>query len=393
MYDFIIVGGGIVGLSTAWQLKKQKPSARILLLEKEAEVGLHQTGRNAGVIHAGIYYQPGSLKADFCHRGVEATMQFCRDHGIGYQQCGKLLVATNADELARMHVLFERCQINDRTTSLLSKKELRAREPAIAGEAAIFSPRTGIVDYGLVCRAMAEQFRLAGGELRLGSNVTRIDEDDDRLRVSTSDDSYNGQFLIACSGLMADRTAQLMDIDIDFQLIPFRGEFYRIHADLAARLNHLVYPIPDPTLPFLGVHLTRRINGEFIVGPNAVLSLKREGYDRFSFSAKDAIAMAGFPGFWTVIRKNIRPGLRELSESWFKSRYVHQVRKYLPNIQASDLTPFPAGIRAQAVTREGKIIEDFLFVRSDRSLHVCSAPSPAATSAIPIGEYICAQLN
>lgn len=392
LYDFIVVGGGIVGISTAWQLKKREPSARILLLEKESQVALHQTGRNAGVIHAGIYYEPGSLKADFCHRGVEATMQFCREHDVPFQQCGKLLVATNDTELDRMELLFERCQQNDDTTTLLSKSQLRVQEPTIAGRGAILSPRTGIVDYGMIAKSMAEQFVHCGGELRLGARVDRIDEHDGHVSVFTGDDSFNGKFLIACSGLMADRTARLMNIDVDFQLIPFRGEFHRIRADLAAGLNHLVYPIPDPTLPFLGVHLTRRINGDVIVGPNAVLSLKREGYGPFAFSAKDTMEMIAFPGFWKVIRQNIRPGLRELSESWFKSRYVHQVKKYLPHIKASDLTPFPAGIRAQPVTRDGKIIEDFLFARSDRSLHVCSAPSPAATSAIPIGKYICDQL-
>jgi L-2-hydroxyglutarate oxidase len=332
------------------------------------------------------------MKAKFCHRGVEATMQFCREHNVPYQQCGKLLVATDAAEIERMESLFERCQKNDDTTTLLSQSQLRAQEPTIAGLGAIFSPRTGIVDYALVTKSMSEQFVRSGGELRFGADVDRIDEHDDHVLVSSGDDTFKGKFLIACSGLMADRTARLMNIDIDFQLIPFRGEFYRIHADLASGLNHLVYPIPDPVLPFLGVHLTRRINGDVIVGPNAVLSLKREGYGRFAFSAKDTMEMIAFPGFWKVIGQNIRPGLRELSESWFKSRYVHQIRKYLPHIQASDLSPFPAGIRAQPVTRDGKIIEDFLFARSDRSLHVCSAPSPAATSAIPIGEYICDQL-
>jgi L-2-hydroxyglutarate oxidase len=393
MYDFIIVGGGIVGMSTAMQIKTREPSARILVLEKERQVGLHQTGRNAGVIHAGIYYEPGSMKAKFCHRGVEATMQFCRENDVPYEQCGKLLVATDASEVARMELLFERCQQNDETTTMLSKSQLRSQEPTIAGEGAIFSPRTGIVDFGLVCKAMAEQFVHAGGELQLGANVIRVDENDNRVSVSTGDQSFDGKFLIACSGLMADRMARLLDIDIDFQLVPFRGEFHRISADLASGLNHLVYPIPDPTLPFLGVHLTRRINGDVIVGPNAVLSLKREGYGRFAFSAEDTLAMVTFPGFWKVIRQNLRPGLRELSESWFKSKYVHQVKKYLPHIQAADLAPFPAGIRAQPVSRDGKIIEDFLFARSARSLHVCSAPSPAATSAIPIGEYICDKLQ
>jgi len=389
MYDFIIVGGGIVGMSTAWQLKKQRPRARILVLEKESDVGKHQTGRNAGVIHAGIYYQPGSLKASFCHRGVEATMQFCRARDIPYQQCGKLLVATNEIELARMESLFQRCQQNDPTTSMLGKAQLRSQEPTIRGEAAIFSPRTGIVDFRLVCKAMARQFVDDGGKLRPGSEVTGINEQESHVTVTANGDTYDGKFLIACSGLMADRTARMQGIDIDFELIPFRGEFYRIDPELAAGLNHLVYPIPDPALPFLGVHLTRRINGDVIVGPNAVLSLKREGYGKFEISREDLLAMVTFPGFWKVLRQNLRPGLRELAESWFKTAYIHRVQKYLPAIKTSDLHPFPPGIRAQPVTRDGNIIDDFLFAKSARSLHVCNAPSPAATSAIPIGEHIC----
>lgn len=389
LYDYIIVGGGIVGMSTAWQLKQRQPAASVLVLEKESGLGLHQTGRNAGVIHAGIYYEPGSLKANFCHRGAEATMQFCREINVPYKQCGKLLVATNEPEIERMHRLFERCQTNDPTTELISKSQLRSREPKITGEGAIFSPRTGIVDFRRVCEAMAERFKADGGEVRLGAHVTDMEEKSKRVDVVTPQETYRCKFLIACSGLMADRTATLLDIDIDFQLIPFRGEFHRLRAGLASGLNHLIYPIPDPALPFLGVHLTRRINGDVIVGPNAVLSLKREGYGKFEFSAKDMLAMASFPGFWKVIRRNLKTGVRELSESWFKSAYVHQIQKYLPHIKASDLDDFPPGIRAQPVTRDGTIIDDFLFAQSERSLHVCNAPSPAATSAIPIGEHIC----
>jgi len=389
VYDYIIVGGGIVGMSTAWQLKQRQPNARILVLEKEAELGLHQTGRNAGVIHAGIYYEPGSLKADFCHRGVEATMQFCRDTDVPYEQCGKLLVATNDSELERMQKLFERCQINDNSTQLVSKVQLRKREPAIAGQGAIFSPRTGIVDFRVVCEAMAERFSGDGGEIRLGANVTHIDESSNNVNVTTTDGKFVCHYLIACSGLMADRTAALLDIDIDFQLIPFRGEFHQLRPELAAGLKHLIYPIPDPTLPFLGVHLTRRINGDVIVGPNAVLSLKREGYGKFQFDVKDVRAMGTFPGFWKLIGRNLKAGSRELYESCFKSAYVRQVQKYLPHITASDLGPFPAGIRAQPVMRDGTIIDDFLFANTERTLHVCNAPSPAATSAIPIGQHIC----
>jgi L-2-hydroxyglutarate oxidase len=392
-YDYIIVGGGIVGMSTAWQLGRSKPTARILVLEKEDSVGSHQTSRNSGVIHAGIYYQPGSMKADFCHRGVEATMQFCRDFDVPYLQCGKLLVATNNDELERMDTLFDRCQINDSTTTLLSRSQLKQREPIINGEGAIFAPRTGIVDYRLVCNAMAEQFVSNGGDLRLQAELTKIEEHPSHVVVSVGSESFDCDFLIACCGLMADRIASLASLDTEFQVIPFRGEFYKISAELVAGLNHLVYPIPNPSLPFLGVHLTRRINGDVIVGPNALLSLKREGYGKFEISAKDMIAMASFPGFWKVIGQNLGTGMREITESWFKSVYIRQIRKFLPQIKTSDLQPFPPGIRAQAVMRDGTIFDDFLFAKSARTLHVCNAPSPAATSAIPIGQHICEQVS
>ena len=391
LYDYIIIGGGIVGMSTAMQLKQRRPAARILLLEKEADVGAHQTGRNAGVIHAGIYYQPGSLKADFCHRGANATMQFCEEQGIPYKQCGKLLVASDQAELERMEALFVRCQQNDPATELISKARLREMEPDVLGEGAIYSPRTGIVDFRIVCKAMMECFIAAGGEVRLEAEVTKIEERSSDLLVTAGGELFECRFLIACSGLFADRIAALVDLDIDFKLIPFRGEFYKISEDLARGIQHLIYPIPDPMLPFLGVHLTRRINGDVIVGPNAVLSFERDGYGKLAFNSRDVIDMLQFPGFWKLIRKHLRTGLRELSESWFKSAYIHQIQKYLPDISTADLMPFPAGIRAQPVTRSGEIVDDFIFASSARSLHVCNAPSPAATSAIPIGAHVCEQ--
>ena len=388
VYDYIIIGGGIVGLSTAWQLQQHQAQARILVLEKEREVGTHQTGRNAGVIHAGIYYEPGSLQAAFCHRGVEATMAFCRQQNIPHQQCGKLLVATNDAELARMETLFERCQQNDPTTRLLDAAELRGQEPLVTGKGAIFSPRTGIVDYREICAAMAKLFRADGGQLHCGERVSGIEEQDAHVTVRTEAERYECRFLIACSGLMGDRLARMQGIDIDFKLIPFKGEFYRIDPKLASGINHLVYPIPDPALPFLGVHLTRRINGDVIVGPNAVLTLDREGYDKHAFNFNDASEMLCYPGFRKLISKNMGAGLSELTTSLFKFAYVRHVRKYLPAITAADLQAYPPGIRAQPVTRDGNMISDFLFAGSPRSLHVCNAPSPAATAAIPIGEHI-----
>jgi L-2-hydroxyglutarate oxidase len=272
---------------------------------------------------------------------------------------------------------------------LVDTPQLRSLEPNISGEGAIYSPRTGIVDFRLVCEAMAERFKDLGGEIHMDTRVVDIEESQDRIVVHTGYKKYEGKYLIACSGLMADRMAALLDIDVEFELIPFRGEFYRLSTSDTGIINHLIYPIPNPDLPFLGVHLTRRISGEIVIGPNAVLSLKREGYGKFEFCAKDVIAMVTFPGFWKVIASNFSTGCRELTESWVKPLYIRQVRKYLPGIQCADLVPYPAGVRAQPVTRDGMILDDFLFASSARSLHVCNAPSPAATSAIPIGEYIC----
>ncbi len=374
------------------QLKQREPAARILVLEKESKAGLHQTGRNAGVIHAGIYYRPESLKADFCQRGAVATMRFCEEHNIPYKQCGKLLVATDQIEVERMEQLFDRCQQNDRATELIRKPQLQAMEPNILGESAIYSPNTGIVDYRLVCEAMMSVFVKDGGEVQLGACVTDIQEHEEYVAVTANNEIYESRFLVACSGLFADRIAALGGLDTDFQLIPFRGEFYSIRPELAAGIRHLIYPIPDPALPFLGVHLTRRIDGQVIVGPNAVLSLQRDGYGKLSISPRDVAEMIRFPGFWKVIRQHFSLGLHEMQESWFKSIYIRRIQKYLPNISSTDLMPFPAGIRAQPVTRDGKIIDDFVFAKSRRSLHVCNAPSPAATSAIPIGEHICEQL-
>lgn len=390
MYDYLIIGGGIVGLSTAWQLQHRKPECSILLLEKENEFALHQTGRNSGVIHAGIYYKPGSLKAKFCKQGVVATMDFCRQNSIPVEQCGKLIVATNAAEQARLLALFERAQQNDMDVELIDAAELQRREPNIRGTGAIFLRTTGIADYPAITRTMARRFKESGGETRLNSEVTGIQEANDRVTVELKDgSSIDGKYLIACGGLMADRLARMQGLDIDFQIIPFRGEYYQLPESRNNIVNHLIYPVPNPELPFLGIHLTRMIDGSVTVGPNALQGWKREGYGRFNVSLKDIAAMASFPGFWRVMQRNFRSGLREIRNSVWKRGYLKQIQKYCPSIQLSELLPYRTGVRAMAVTRAGSLVDDFLFEESPRSLHVCSAPSPAATSAIPIGAHVC----
>ena len=387
-YDFIIVGGGIVGVSTALSLIKKHPSKKILLLEKEESFATHQTGHNSGVIHAGVYYEPGSLKAEFCREGLKETIKFCTAHKIPFNQCGKLLVATNDLELERMKKLFERCKANQIDVEILDQKKLNETEPNIVGIGAILVKSTGIVDYKLITKKMSEQFESLGGEFLLNTEVINLKEDKERIQVITSSETINSEYLICCAGLMADRVAKLLDIKIDFQIIPFRGEYYKLKDKHNSLVKHLIYPIPDPNLPFLGVHLTKMIDGSITVGPNAVLGFKREGYKRLNFSIRDSIQFLSFKGFHKVIKKNLKSGLYEMKNSIFKRGYLKEVQKYSPQINLKDLQPYPAGIRAQAVLEDGTLVHDFLFAESKRSIHVCNAPSPAATSAIPIGKYI-----
>ncbi|PTO88400.1 L-2-hydroxyglutarate oxidase [Vibrio splendidus] len=395
-YDYIIVGGGIVGVSTAWQLQQAYPDKSILLVEKERGFAQHQTGHNSGVIHAGVYYAPGSLKADFCKRGVERTIAFCSQHDIPVENCGKLLVATNEQEVERMNALYQRCHDNDIDVDLLDQAQLKLAEPNITGLGAIYVKTTSIVDYKKVTEVMAQEFVEAGGKLSLGTEVIMADEQEDEVQLTCKVDGQtlqlNSRFLITCSGLMADRMTSMLGIETDFQIVPYRGEYYQLDAKHNQVVNHLIYPIPDPELPFLGVHLTRMIDGSVTVGPNAVQGWKREGYGRLNFSFKDTWQMLSFAGFWKVTANNLKTGLVEFKNSWWKPGYLKLVNKYCPSITVSDFKPYPAGIRAQAVLKDGTLVHDFLFAESPRSLHVCNAPSPAATSAMPIGEYICGKV-
>jgi len=388
MYDYIIIGGGIVGTSTALSLITEQPDKKILLLEKERSFAAHQTGHNSGVIHAGVYYQPGSLKAQFCKEGLKATIDFCTEHNIPFEQCGKLLVATTDIELNRMSALFERCQQNGIEAKSLNKQQLKQIEPNITGLGAILVKSTGIVNYKLITQKMAEQFESLGGEYLLDSQITNLKEDSNSVEVITKQEVFKTKYLVSCAGLMADRIVKLLNIPTDFQIIPFRGEYFQLPKQCNQLVKHLIYPIPDPELPFLGVHLTRMIDGSITVGPNAVLGFKREGYNRINFSFRDTIQMLTFEGFYRVIRKNWKSGISEMLNSIFKAGYLRQVQKYCPSIKLKDLDHYPAGIRAQAVLKDGTLVHDFLFAQSKRSIHVCNAPSPAATSAIPIGKYI-----
>jgi L-2-hydroxyglutarate oxidase len=386
--DFVIIGGGIVGISTAWQLVQQYPDAAVMLIEKETAPARHQTGHNSGVIHAGVYYTPGSLKADFCKRGAAVTYAFCHEHGLPVEQCGKLLVATDEVEYERMAALEKRCQLNGIEIHRWSGADLTKHEPHINGMGALLVPATGITDYPRIASKMAALFVEKGGQVELGRPVTALEERGGHINVRVGGKRLQARHLVVCGGLMADRLAMMMGIDIDFRIIPFRGEYYQLRPRYNNIVRHLIYPIPDPDLPFLGVHLTRMIGGSVTVGPNAVLGWKREGYGRMNINLRDVLEMMSYRGFWKVMQANIATGLGETRDSLFKQGYLKRVQRYCPRLHIDDLLFYPAGIRAQAVKHDGSLVHDFLFAETQRSLHVCNAPSPAATSAIPIGAYL-----
>lgn len=389
--DFLIIGGGIVGLSTAMHVLERFQGADVLVVEKEADLATHQTGRNSGVIHAGVYYEPGSLKARFCKDGLEQTVRFCRDRGVPYEQCGKLIVATNDLELGRMDALFQRCLKNGLDVERLDAAELRKREPRISGCGAIYVTATGIVNYSRVAAAMADVVSERGGGVLKRKEVKHIEEDRDGVTVLLDKGQLRAKYVIACAGLMADRLANMCGLDVEFRIIPFRGEYFRLPDDKNDIIKHLVYPVPDPALPFLGVHLTRMIGGGVTVGPNAVLSFKREGYGKFPISARDVGEMITYRGFWNTLRKHARSAASELVNSLSRRHYLGQCRKYCRELTLSDLLPHPAGVRAQAVLPDGTLVHDFLIRSTKRTMHVCNAPSPAATAAIPIGRYVAEQ--
>lgn len=392
-YDVIIIGGGIIGTCVAWQLKQRFPGKHILLLEKENQLATHQTGRNSGVIHAGVYYEPDSLKARFCREGNAATIAFCKAHRIPYEVCGKLLVATSASEQSRMLRLYERAQINSMDPQWLNARQLKRKEPQVNGVGAFLVRSTGIVDYGQVTNKMAEIFASMGGEVKFGAGVLDLTENDDELQIDTATGRLRGRYLVACAGLMADRVVDMIGIKRHFQIIPFRGEYYQLPEEKNQLIKHLIYPIPDPSLPFLGIHLTRMVSGAVTVGPNAVLALKREGYVKTAIDLRDLVEMARWRGFWHVLRKNALSGLLEYKNSLLKRGYLTEVNKYCPQLKITDLRPYPAGVRAQAVARDGTLIHDFLLAETKRSVHVCNAPSPAATSSIPIATHIIDRLQ
>lgn len=396
VHDFCVIGGGIVGLATALTLLQRRPGASVVVVEKEADVAAHQTGHNSGVIHAGIYYQPGSRKAVFCKEGAAWTRRFCDEHGIAYRNTGKLIVATDDLEVERMEALHARALVNELDVELIDAAELTRREPSITGRGAIFLRSTGIVDYRQVCRTMADEVADQGGTVRLGCRVVGITERSSRVEVDVQHGDARERILagqlVVCGGIQADRLAELAGLEPDFRMVPFRGEYYRLRPELNTIVNTLIYPVPDPSLPFLGVHLTPMMDGGVTVGPNAVLGFAREGYPKLSVNAADVRDMLGFSGFWKLARTQLRTGIAEQWDSLYRPGYLKRVQKYCPQLKASDFRPEEAGIRAQAVRADGTMIEDFHFLTTDRMLHVANAPSPAATSAMPIARHLADQV-
>jgi L-2-hydroxyglutarate oxidase len=390
-YEVVVVGGGIVGAATAWELTS-RGYGPVLVLEKENSVARHQTSHNSGVIHSGIYYQPGSFKAVMCREGAAATKDFAASHGIPVRNCGKLLVATNPRELERLSALEERAKVNSIDAETIDAAELCRREPHITGLGALFIRETAVTDFVAITAKLTQLVTEAGGELRTGVTVTGIEETTDAVTLTTNQGPVTARQVVFCAGLQSDRMARLSGLATDVRIVPFRGEYYDVVPQKADLVNTLIYPVPDPALPFLGVHLTLTVNGGLNVGPNAVLGLAREGYRKGSFNWGDVRDMATFAGMWRVARANVRVGGRELRNSLWKRGYLKECRKYCPELTLDDLTPREAGIRAQAVMRDGSFVHDFLVRRTDRTLHVLNAPSPAATSALPIAQHVASML-
>ena len=388
MYNFTIIGGGIVGLSTALSLCYDHPSSRIAVLEKEYNWAHHQTGNNSGVIHSGIYYKPGSLKAKLCREGQNSLVQFCRDHGISHEICGKLIIATEHEELILLDNLYHRGIENGLKVSMLTSHQVNEIEPHVRCLAGIQVFSTGIVDYKQVCQRYVDLIRIKGGELYLNTKVERIIERNNIQVIETDNGEFETQVIINCAGLQSDRVAKLAHVDTKAKIIPFRGEYYELKPEKRHLVKHLIYPVPNPRFPFLGVHFTRMIDGHVHAGPNAVLSLKREGYQKTDFDLKDFIEVMTYPAFWKLVAKHGNEGIQEMIRSFSKASFVRSLQRLIPEVQADDLIPAQAGVRAQALMNDGTLVDDFLIIKQPHSVHVCNAPSPAATASIEIGKAI-----
>ena len=394
-YDLTIIGGGILGLATALKITAAHPRLRLLLLEKEAELARHQTGNNSGVIHSGLYYRPGSLKARTCVTGRKELMKFCDDNSVPYEICGKVVVALGQEELPRLDELRRRGEANGlRGLEIIDTERLKELEPHATGIKGLYVPETGIIDYKKVAAAYAGKIRDAGGDIRLSQRVVGILDRPDEIVLQTSGGDYRSKYLINCCGLQSDLIAKMtggadQDGEPEHRIIPFRGEYYKIAPERQFLVKNLIYPVPDPTFPFLGVHFTRMAKGGVEAGPNAVLAYAREGYRHTNINVKDLWQTVSFRGFWAMTGKYWQTGFGELYRSLSKAAFVRALQKLLPEIRESDLVPGGAGVRAQAVSASGALIDDFVIQQSRNAIHVLNAPSPGATASLAIGQQIC----
>lgn len=393
-YDLIVIGAGIVGLATAWALSRRYPHKKIAVLEKEHAVASHQTGHNSGVVHSGTYYAPGSLKATLTRRGVQLLRDFCTEHGVKYQECGKVIVATNDDEVARLRRLYERGTANSVPgIRLIDAAELTELEPNANGVEAIHSPSTAIVDFVGVCKALVTVLEQRGVDVHTGRQVLEIERRSGRVHVRGEAFQHSADFLVNCAGLHSDRVAGLGGTEPTVRIIPFRGEYYMLRPESRHLVRGLIYPVPNPDMPFLGVHFTKMVNGEVEAGPNAVLALAREAYRGTTMNLNDLVQIAGYGGFWRLARKYWNVGAFEVYRSLSKSQFVRSLRRLVPAVRAEDLVKGSVGVRAQAVDSEGNLVDDFVVQAEHLILNVLNAPSPAATASLAIGEHIADLVN
>lgn len=393
MYDYIIIGGGIVGLSVGMELLIQHPQIKLAIIEKESHVAAHQTGHNSGVIHSGIYYKPGSEKARLAKKGSQTMRSFCEEYGLEVDICGKVIVASEDEELPLLDNLYKRGIENGLDIRLIDKSELLEIEPYVNGKKAIHVPMAGIVNYKQVSEKMAEIIIEKGGELLFNHEVLSVTETEGEAVISTNKGDIKCAFYINCGGLHSDRVAKRANLLTDMKIIPFRGEYYQLKEEKRGLVKNLIYPVPNPNFPFLGVHFTRMIGGAVDVGPNAVLGFKREGYRKTDIHLPDLVEVLGYKGFWKLASQYMKEGMDEMIRSASKKLFLKNVQKLMPEIQADDLIPGPAGVRAQALKDDGSLVDDFYILPSKRSIHVLNAPSPAATASIEIGKQIVTQMD